>query len=199
MKKYILGSISLLLLFFVMYAGVYGIGKYLMPRIVGTKDTENKVRESVRDKSLLSLLYAKAPEFNLPRVEGGRTSLSQSFGVPTILIFWSTWNKASADEIHILDEYIRHQKPQTSLVSMLAINSQEDQSIVSSFMKRGGYDVPVLLDKTGEISQTYNVHDFPTFYFVSRKGLVKEIVSGEMNESLLMEKVDSLLKENSVK
>ena len=195
MKKYFLAFISFTLLLLIICVGVYGIGKYVLPDILGTTDVENTIQKPIPGESIL---YKKAPEFNIPSIEGRQTSLSDFFGIPTVIVFWSTWNRGSADQISILDEYITQEKVQSSLINILAINSQEDQSIVKSFIRRGGYTIPVLLDTAGDISQMYNIKDFPTMYFISRNGAVKEIHTGTLNRSIFVEKVDSLLKQNGV-
>lgn len=195
MKKYFFTFISGVFLLLLLFTGFYGIGKYILPDVLGTMDVENKIQRPISGESVL---HKKAPEFNIPDSNGKRTTLSQFFGTPTVIIFWSTWNKASADQISILDEYIRLSKIQSSLVNILAINSQEDPSVVLSFVRRGGYVVPVLLDATGDVSQTYNVKDFPTLYFISKDGVVNEVYTGILSKSVIVEKVDSLLKKTSV-
>jgi peroxiredoxin len=195
MKKYIkiiiFGIIALLFI----SGGFYFIRKYILPEIFGTVDLGSEAKKALPGENLLG---KRAPEFNLPNVLGSRTTLSQFFGIPTILVFWATWNKESADEIQIVDRYMINQKEQSSLVNIVSINSQEDRSIASSFIKRGGYSLVSALDTFEEVSNSYNIKTLPTIYFISRSGVVKEVHTGLLSENTFVEKVDSLLKQKGV-
>ena len=96
-----------------------------------------------------------APYFELSDLGGSRVRLSDLVSVPLIITFWATWQEEGADQIKILDDYtIQH--PQ-GLFKIISINNQEDKSAVMSFIRRGGYNVPVLLDQTGATGKSYGI------------------------------------------
>lgn len=175
--------------------GFYIAGKYILPQIVGSTDLAAEIPQAVPGQSLLG---RRAPNFALSDLAGDRTALSQYYGAPAIVTFWATWSADAADQVKILDDYARNDSEQARLVNVVAIDSQEDPSIVASFMERGGYGTKALLDPFGEASSRYDVKGLPTTYFISRDGAVKEIYAGILSERVLVEKVDNLLKQSTV-
>jgi hypothetical protein len=93
-----------------------------------------------------------------------------------------------------MDDYISSKSIQGSLVKIIAVDSLEDESVVSSLMKRGDYNVPTTLDTTGDVSNSYNIKSLPTTYFIDKDGIVREIYTGILSESVIVDKVENLLK-----
>jgi cytochrome c biogenesis protein CcmG, thiol:disulfide interchange protein DsbE len=140
------------------------------------------------------LLGNRLPYFDLPNLAGERVRSSDFADTPLVVVFWSTWNAPAADQMHILDQYLADQSSRSNrLVKIVAIDSQEERSIVSSFMKRGGYQVPALLDAQGIAGEQYAIKSLPTFYFIDRAGIVREIYSGMLNQSALINKLEKIL------
>lgn len=134
-----------------------------------------------------------APFFDIPNIDGSRIKSTNFIDKPTVFIFWATWSKESIDQIKILDDYILSNNPQKSLVSFLAINSQEDQSIVKSFIRRGGYDIPFALDKYGDVSEDYGLKSVPTSYFVDKNGVIRDVYIGTISQDMFTDKIESIL------
>ena len=177
------GGISVLgVLFFVVYLG----GGALVLDVTGENATGAPI-------SGVGLLNNRLPYFDLPNLAGDRVRSSDFTGTPLVIVFWSTWNTQAADQIHILDQYLTDQTTQSNLVKVIAIDSQEEKSIVSSFIKRGGYQVQTLLDTQGITSGQYSIKSVPTFFFVDRIGVIREIHSGVLNQSTLMNKIEAIL------
>jgi peroxiredoxin len=139
------------------------------------------------------LLGNRLPFFDLPDLAGNHVSSTDFTDMPLVIVFWSTWNVQAADEVHILDQYLSDQPSQSRLVKVIAIDSQEELSVVSSFMKRGGYIVETLLDTQGLTSEHYGIKSLPTLYFVDRTGVIREVYSGMVSESTLMNKIEKIL------
>ncbi|MEK7555900.1 MAG: TlpA disulfide reductase family protein [Patescibacteria group bacterium] len=147
-----------------------------------------------------------APYFDLVSLSGGHTSPNVSqggrvrradlLGNPVILTFWSTWSSGSVDQIKIFDDYLAGNPPSDGVRSarIIAIDSQENQSVVANFMRRGGYDVEVLSDPTGETSGNYGVQTLPTTFFIDRDGIILEIFVGTLSERMLVDKMEKILR-----
>ena len=138
------------------------------------------------------LIGKQAPFFDLPTIAGDHVRISDFIETPLVVVFWSTWNTAAADQIHILDQYLSRQGTQ-SLVKIIAIDSQEDRSVVSSFMARGGYSVPTLVDTSGSVSEAYHIKSLPTMYFIARDGTIRDAYVGILSEKTLSDKIEQIL------
>lgn len=138
-------------------------------------------------------LKKQAPYFELFDLEGKKVKSSDFMGTPTVLTFWTTWNPSATDQIKILDDYAR--KDSEKLFNIVTISSQEDTSAVTAFIRRGGYEVEVLLDESGAITKMYRARNLPVTYFIDKKGVLSEVFVGILTEKQLVEKVERLLVE----
>ncbi len=191
MKKYITTSLIILSITASVFILVFIAGKNILPDLLGTTATDNINSASTQNEKLMD---KKAPYLDLFDIAGKRISLSDFTNTPVVIVFWSTWNKESADQIKILDDYLLSNNVQNSLVKVIAVDSMEEASVVKSFIRRGGYNVPVALDTTGDVSNLYNIKSLPTAYFIDKDGIVKEIYTGVLSESMVVDKVENLLK-----
>ena len=139
------------------------------------------------------LIGAQAPAVDLPDTAGDRVSLDSFSGTPVVLVFWATWNSSAADQIDSLDSFLGGNAPERSLVKIIAVDSEEDPSVVSSFMRRGGYRVETLVDVSGAVSQTYAIKSLPTTYFIDRNGVIRDGFAGVLSSQMLVDKIDQLL------
>lgn len=151
---------------------------------------EIKIEE--RGTTLEAGIGKQAPYFELPDSEGNEAKFSDFLGRPLVLIFWTTWNTVSADQIKILDDYLTGDSQK--LFKIIAISSQEDKSAVANFIRRGGYKIKILLDRAGTITEAYQARNLPATYFIDKNGIIKEIFIGILSESMLVEKAELLLK-----
>ena len=131
-----------------------------------------------------------APDFELPDVRGEKIKLSNLSKKAVMLVFWTTWNPAAEDQIAIVESYYQKNKDRGDVV-LLAINSQENKSVVSSFLGRSEYQVLVLLDETGKVGESYAIHIVPTFYFI-KEGRVRDRYVGILSENEIQDRVAKL-------
>ncbi len=137
-------------------------------------------------------LGKQAPYFELSNLRGNRVRLSDFLGTPVIILFWASWNQSAADQLKIVDDYYASHKD--GAFTIIAINTQEDKSVAASFMKRGGYEVPTILDSKGAVGETYHIQNLPTIYFIDRSGIVRGIFVGVMNQSQLVDNSEKIIK-----
>ena len=135
---------------------------------------------------------ARAPHWELPDLQGNTIALSDFLGKPLVITFWTTWNAMAADQITILDEYVSSNTQ--TLFEIVTINNQEDKSIVSNFIRRGEYQVQVLLDENGQVGELYQVRTLPVTYFLDADGAVKDIFVGVLSEAQLVEKTQAIIR-----
>ncbi|OHB20754.1 MAG: hypothetical protein A2854_00525 [Parcubacteria group bacterium RIFCSPHIGHO2_01_FULL_56_18] len=139
------------------------------------------------------LVGKTAPYFDLPDMEGNYMQISDFTDTPLVLVFWATWNDQAADQMHILDEYLTSIPQEQQLVTIITIDSQEEKSVISSFMRRGGYRVRTLIDARGAVSEAYRIKSLPTTYFIGRDGIIRDAYAGLMSERMFVDKVEKIL------
>ena len=182
---------TFLVILFIVFILMFFVAKNIIPDLLGDTLIGN---EDIRPIAGELLLDKKAPYFDLSDTLGNKVRLDDFLNKPLILVFWATWNKESADQVRILDDYLLRNNTQNSLINVLAINSLEEVSIIKSFLKRGDYKVPVALDIKGNISSDYNIKSLPTTYFIDKDGIVLETYIGVLSETMIVDKVENLLK-----
>jgi peroxiredoxin len=117
-----------------------------------------------------------APDFELDTLDGQTVALSQLKGQPVLLNFWATWCGPCTHEMPFLQQ-VYQDWPEEELV-LLAVNIGESSSQVAQFMQSQGFSFPVLLDRSGNTAQKYNIIGIPTTFFIDSKGVIREIKIG---------------------
>ena len=113
----------------------------------------------------------RAPEFQLPALEGNPVSLSDYRGKVVMVHFWATWCPPCVEEMPELE--LLYQTLKGEGLEILAISADKgDGSAVSAFMKRNGLTLPVLLDPQASVSRSYGTFKLPETYIVDRQGVV---------------------------
>ncbi len=184
-------SVVGLVVFLAAVVGVFFALRYSSSQLVSDIAGETPQAEQSSGSDLVG---KTAPYFDLPDMEGNHVQVSGLIGTPLVLVFWTTWNSQAADEMHILDEYLASIPTEGRLVKIIAIDSQEEKSVVSSFMRRGGYVVPTLLDARGAVSEEYQIKSTPTTYFLDRDGVIRDADAGLISERMLVDKIETILK-----
>lgn len=167
--------------------GLVMVGKIFLKEIVQEVSLEQPQTQKAE-----ATLGQAAPYFELPDLQGATKKLSDLAGQPVVLTFWSTWNTLSADQIRVFDDYLA--KNENALFQIVTINHQEDPSLVANFVIRGSYEVPVLLDRSGEVGERYMVRNLPTTYFLDQEGKIRDISVGTLDESMVVDKIEELLR-----
>ncbi|MGP4067942.1 TlpA disulfide reductase family protein [Halobacillus sp. B29] len=116
----------------------------------------------------------KAPNFTVETLKGEVVQLSDYKGKKVFLNFWATWCPPCRDE---MPEMERFQQKYGEEVAVLAVNgtgSETSIDEVRSYIDKGGYSFPILLDKDLELHQTYQTISIPTTYFIGTDGVIQE-------------------------
>jgi len=150
----------------------------------------NTATSSLETTGATTLKYA-APDFELATVHDERIGLDSFQGKNVIIVFWTTWSPTAQDQIGILESYYEKIRDRDD-VALLTINSQEDRSVVSSFLSRGEYQLPVLIDSEGKTGESYAISILPAFYFIDKNGMVQDAYIGLLSESEIDERVAKL-------
>ncbi len=113
----------------------------------------------------------KASPFKLKLVNGKELEL-QSFakGKVTLLVFGATWCPACRHEIPILKEYYNEFKDDG--LNVLAIDIQESEKKVKSFVEKNQINYPVVLDSSAKTAMLYKVVGIPLNVILDENGVI---------------------------
>ena len=78
------------------------------------------------------------------------------------------------------------------------INSTSQDSLqnVLSFVENNQLEFPVLLDASGSVTGSYNIHSLPTTFFIDRSGkITKVLIGGPIPLALMRVEINKLLQE----
>ena len=162
LKKFATWSVAVLLIFF----GGYLLLTQIAPSLLGglfEKSSETRMQ---------------APPFVLRDISGGSKGLADFSGKNIVLLFWTTWNEVSFDELKILSNLpsdLLHGKN----VALVAVNSLEEGSQVLAAVERfNNKEITYLLDADGAASEAYNAGVLPLLVFVDKNGFIVKKVTG---------------------
>jgi len=133
-----------------------------------------------------------APDFTLQTVDGQRFTLSELRGQVVILNFWATWCPPCRAEMPALQEVYQAHRDDELIV--LAVDQDEEPSLVESFRQELNLTFPLLLDPNYLVSDQYRVGLLPTTFFIDRRGVIRDVVlGGPMDRALIEDKIKPLL------
>jgi thiol-disulfide isomerase/thioredoxin len=148
----------------------------------------------LKDETAPRLGY-RAPDFELPDLEGQKVTLSALRGKPILLNFWATWCPPCRQEMPELQEFHRRYGDQIVLVG---VNWGEGSKTVKAFLDRLGVGYRNLVDERGTAFVLYRLTGIPESYFIDPEGYIrgtwigpltaKEIVQGFERLGLLTPK-----------
>ncbi len=130
----------------------------------------------------LPRVHKPAPDFLLPRVDGGRMRLAELRGKVVLVHFWATWCVAC-----------RHEMPQIQRLAetygrdglvVLGVNvDRGNLDAVRAFLRERNVRFPSVLDPDGAVRNCYAVRALPTSYLIGRDGRIIARVIGERDWS----------------
>jgi thiol-disulfide isomerase/thioredoxin len=98
-------------------------------------------------------------------------------GKPVVILdFWATWCGPCRKGLPVLNEVAQQFKDKG--VVLYAVNLQEDEPKVASFMEKMKWDVKVLLDREGSMAEKFKVGPIPQTVYIGRDGVIHEVEVG---------------------
>jgi len=132
-----------------------------------------------------------APDFQLQELTGSPLKLSDFKGKPVVLNFWATWCAACKVEMPALESlYLQHK---SEGLTVLGINFKEDSPTIQSFISKGNFSWPILLDQAGDIASNYRIIGYPTTLYLDRQGVIRAIQIGGLDKAGLEEYLAKIL------
>jgi thiol-disulfide isomerase/thioredoxin len=121
----------------------------------------------------------RAPEIDLPTLNGGRVELSRLRGRAVVVSFWGTWCPPCRYEF---PELIKAQaKYAEKGLLILAVNGRDQERStrdVQQFVDLFPVSFVVALDKYGSTRRAYRIVGQPTTVFIDASGIVRQVHTG---------------------
>lgn len=144
---------------------VWGVGKYVLQSAPSAVDGgDDGIRPSVVEIGSL------VPGFTLDALNGQQVKFDDLRGYPIMINFWASWCGPCTSEMPLLqDRYDQY----GSRLLILAINASEPRQDVLDYVNLEGLTFSILLDPDGSIQDLYNIHAYPTSFFIDAEGVLQ--------------------------
>ena len=147
------------------------------------------------DRGKSTELHQPAPNFTLPRVNGGEIELKHFKGKAVVVNFWGSWCEPCKREMPAIQKAYERYKGDD--FEIIGVNVQESDVAVRSFLDRYGLTLPVAMDKRAEVFRSWELLNLPTTFFIHSDGTVERAYEGEMSTRQLNQWIVELLQDKS--
>ncbi len=136
-----------------------------------------------------------APDFELATTTGEIIKLSDLRGQAVLVNLWATWCPPCRAEMPAIEKVYNEYKDEGFVVLAVNMTYQDTPQKIAPFIAEHALTFPVLLDESGDMASAYQLRSLPSSYFITRDGVINEVViGGPMSEALLRTRVESILK-----
>ncbi len=133
----------------------------------------------------------RAYDYEMTLLDGTKQKLSDLQGKPVLLNFWATWCGPCVGEMPDIEKIYNDYGDS---VYILGQNSGEDESTVSSFIKKNGFTFPISLDTDDTISNKYNLQYIPVTYILDTNGVIVTVIDGSSDYNTFSRAIEKALK-----
>jgi cytochrome c biogenesis protein CcmG/thiol:disulfide interchange protein DsbE len=157
--------------------------------VINTYKNEKTVIAVIEEKPMINF---RAPSFTLQGIDNNPYEIGTSLEKPVVLNFWASWCGPCQKEAPELEKLY---KEYSDKIEIYGVNMTKSDSLdgVESFLMEYQLTFPILLDKTGEISDTYRVISIPTTFFINKKGIIVDQIVGYGGPDIFKEKLEKLI------
>ena len=125
------------------------------------------------------LVGKPAPNFDLPKLTGGRVTLADIAGKTAIVNFWNTWCAPCISEEPRLKAFYEANKDNPDFV-MIGIVRRDETDAVRAHVKKNGIGWTIALDPGNVAALDFGTRGQPETYAISPSGVVAAAKYGEM-------------------
>jgi len=170
--------------------GINRIALPYLPNIFKERSAIPKSQFAVSIPNKIKELIGKpAPIFSLPDSKGNELDIRYLRGKKTVITTWATWSPLAQIQIPILDTL---QLEEEDSVRVLLLSLQESSGVIETYLRRGNYQIPSVVDAEGEITRIYPILTIPQHFFLDRKGILRDVHIGFLNKNELKNKLKEL-------
>lgn len=125
----------------------------------------------------------QSPELVLPDLDGTEYDIKDDLCEKVVLLHFSaTWCPACGNGLDRMEEF--HQTYSERGLRVMAVNMLEDPKRVRTYFTEQGTTFPVLLDRYGTYTTSWEVQVIPTYILISYEGVEVMRIEGYGDEEL---------------
>lgn len=114
------------------------------------------------------------PDFTLKTASGEEVNLAKyRDGKKAIVFFWATWCPHCRAALKELTE--KKDELEKSEIKLVLVDLGEDPDLVKGYIEKNSVPFIVFLDERNELAEPYGIVGVPTFFFVNKNGIVKDV------------------------
>ncbi len=121
---------------------------------------------------------------------GGEAVFNDFAGKPLVINFWASWCPACVGELP--DIQAVHDRFGDD-VTILGMANADQRGAALSLANEVGLTYTLGDDPTGELFRSLDLFAMPSTIFVSADGQIQEVFGGQLNESALADRIDTLI------
>jgi cytochrome c biogenesis protein CcmG/thiol:disulfide interchange protein DsbE len=152
-------------------------------------DSNDNVQALTEEKPSVNF---KVPSFELVGIDNQRYKINANLKKPVVLNSWASWCGPCEQEAPELEKLY---KQYGSQVDILGVNMTKDDSLdgVEHFVMEYGLSYPILLDKTGDVTDAYHIISVPATFFINEKGIIVDRIVGYGDPSIFTQKIKNMI------
>ncbi len=131
---------------------------------------------SALPRGIITVDGRDAPELILKDINGDTYDLSKSRGKWVFVHFWASWCSPCRKEMPTIQTIASQFKD--SGLSIVLVNTSEDEDTVFDFLGTVAPDMNTLLDSDGKVTERWQPRGLPSTYFVDPQGKLRFIALG---------------------
>ncbi len=135
----------------------------------------------------------RAPEVNLPMLDGDRYRLSNDRGKIVVLDFWASWCAPCMETMPKVDDLIAEFDP--TRVKLVTVNLSDDEGKIRTSLRRLNIRPEVALDVDGIVAERYEVQSIPQLVVIDGEGNIATVFIG--GGDVMIDRVRQLIRELS--
>ncbi len=118
-----------------------------------------------------------AEDFTLGTLSGGQKNFTEfRNGQKAIIVFWATWCphcRAQTKELNkTKDGFVQKG------IKLVLVDEGEKTSVVRQYVTKNKLDFIIFLDKDSSLADPYGIVGLPTFVFVDKEGIIRDVTHG---------------------
>ena len=148
-------------------------------------DAPHNVADTIPQPETQQTEGSPTPDFTMYDTYGNEVRLSDFFGKPIVLNFWTTWCPACVREMPYFEDLYYEMGDEIHILKVNLLDGQrQTREIVDNFMADRGYNFPIFFD-TGSGAALYGVRSIPLTLFINADGYEVNRILGSANADTL--------------